>query len=245
MRAGALPRAGQADDHRRALLRPADADRKLHAAAVLLLQSRSAEAGIRSGQGKEAAGRRRLGRLAGTASASKDGVRLAFTNSTTAGNHIREQAQQFIQQSFKDIGVEMSDLQPAAGRDVGRLLDEVAVRQRHRRHRLPDRPRSRHLRLLQLDVDSGAKGGAGQNTWQYASPEVDKLLQEGGQSLRAGRAQEDLPENPGDRAQRPAIPADVPVRDGPRAQEGSSRASTPNVNVRIDTWNVATWYWNA
>ena len=31
---------------------------------------------------------------------AKDGVRLSFSNSTTAGNHIREQVQQFVQQSF-------------------------------------------------------------------------------------------------------------------------------------------------
>jgi peptide/nickel transport system substrate-binding protein len=46
---------------------------------------------------------------------AKDGVRLAFANSTTAGNHLREQAQQFIQQTFAEIGVEMtiSNLPPA------------------------------------------------------------------------------------------------------------------------------------
>ena len=46
---------------------------------------------------------------------AKDGVRLSFSNSTTAGNHIREQVQQFMQQSFAEIGVEMtiSNLPPA------------------------------------------------------------------------------------------------------------------------------------
>jgi len=38
----------------------------------------------------------------------KNGVRLAFINSTTAGNHIREQAQQLLQQSWKEIGAEMT-----------------------------------------------------------------------------------------------------------------------------------------
>src|SRR5690606_19252335 len=38
----------------------------------------------------------------------KDGVRLSFKNSTTAGNHLREQAQQFIQQTLAEAGIEMT-----------------------------------------------------------------------------------------------------------------------------------------
>src|SRR5688572_27165439 len=38
----------------------------------------------------------------------KDGVRLSFANSTTSGNHLREQTQQFLQQTFAEIGVEMT-----------------------------------------------------------------------------------------------------------------------------------------
>ena len=39
---------------------------------------------------------------------AKDGVRLAFTMSTTAGNKSREQAQQVVQQNLKKINVEMT-----------------------------------------------------------------------------------------------------------------------------------------
>ena len=44
----------------------------------------------------------------------KDGVRLEFVNSTTAGNHVREQAQ-LLQQNWLDIGVKMNinNLPPA------------------------------------------------------------------------------------------------------------------------------------
>ena len=38
---------------------------------------------------------------------AKGGVRLAFTNSTTAGNKLREQTQALIQQNWKAIGVDM------------------------------------------------------------------------------------------------------------------------------------------
>ena len=37
----------------------------------------------------------------------KNGVRLAFTNSTTAGNHVREQAQELLQQTWREIGADM------------------------------------------------------------------------------------------------------------------------------------------
>ena len=62
---------------------------------------------------------------------AKDGVRLSFTNSTTAGNHLREQAQQFLQQTFAEIGVEMTISNLPAARHVGRFLAHVAVRHRH------------------------------------------------------------------------------------------------------------------
>ena len=46
---------------------------------------------------------------------AKNGVRLEVVNSTTAGNHVREQAQQFLQQSWREIGVAMTitNLPPA------------------------------------------------------------------------------------------------------------------------------------
>ncbi|MCA9863612.1 MAG: peptide ABC transporter substrate-binding protein, partial [Thermomicrobiales bacterium] len=37
----------------------------------------------------------------------KDGVKLSFTNSTTAGNKVREQAQQYLQQTWKEAGIDM------------------------------------------------------------------------------------------------------------------------------------------
>ena len=38
----------------------------------------------------------------------KNGVRLEFINSTTAGNHVREQAQQLLQQNWIEIGAKMT-----------------------------------------------------------------------------------------------------------------------------------------
>ena len=64
-------RDGQEEHHRADLLRPADADRILPAHAVLGLQSRPAEAELRSGQGQGDARRRRLEARRRTASARR------------------------------------------------------------------------------------------------------------------------------------------------------------------------------
>lgn len=79
-------------------------------------------------------------------------MKLAFTCSTTAGNHIREQVQQYMQQSFKDIGVEMtiSNLPPAVmWGDYWMLskFDSVIVGLDFLTGG------SRYLRLLPLDVE--------------------------------------------------------------------------------------------
>ena len=97
---GALPGHGQAGHDRRHLLRPADADRILPAQGELGLQSRPAEAHSydpeKAKQILEEAG----WKLGSDGVREKNGVRLEFTNSTTAGNQLREQAQQLLQQTW-------------------------------------------------------------------------------------------------------------------------------------------------
>ena len=172
---------------------------------------------------------------------AKDGVRLAFTNSTTAGNHIREQVQQFMQQTFKDIGVELtiSNLPPAVmWGDYWTMskFDSVVVGINFQTGSDPDT--SDYFRSTAIT----AKGGAGQNSWQYANPEVDKLLAEGGQIF--------VPEERKKVYQKiqEIMRHDLPFL--PLFQYATVRGHKvgvenviPNVNVRIDTWNVGTWYW--
>jgi peptide/nickel transport system substrate-binding protein len=170
----------------------------------------------------------------------KNGVRLSFANSTTSGNHLREQMQQFMQQSYKDIGVEMtiSNLPPAvmwgdfwmksqfesaiAGIDFLTGAD-------------PDT--SDYFR----STSTVAKGGAGQNTWQYNNPEIDKLLDEGGTSFVPEERKKvylkiqeivrhDLPFLP-------MFPFTVV-----RGYKTGVENVIANSNVRIDSWNVGSWY---
>ena len=171
---------------------------------------------------------------------AKDGVKLAFTCSTTAGNHIREQVQQYIQQSFKDIGVEMtiSNLPPAVmWGDYWMLskFDSVIVGLDFLTG--PDPDTSDFFR----STSSPAKGGSGQNTWQFADKEVDELLAKGGslfvpEERKAVylKIQEIM------RKELPLLPLFqyATVRGHKQGVENVK----PNVNTRIDTWNVVTWH---
>ncbi|WP_421404554.1 peptide ABC transporter substrate-binding protein [Agrobacterium fabrum] len=170
---------------------------------------------------------------------AKDGVKLAFTCSTTAGNHIREQVQQYMQQSFKDIGVEMtiSNLPPAVmWGDYWMLskFDSVIVGLDFLTG--PDPDTSDFFR----STSSGAKGGSGQNTWQFVNKDVDDLLAKGGslfvpEERKAVylKIQEIM------RKELPLLPLFqyATVRGHKQGVENVK----PNVNTRIDTWNVATW----
>ncbi|MGR9355908.1 peptide ABC transporter substrate-binding protein [Rhizobium leguminosarum] len=172
---------------------------------------------------------------------AKDGVKLSFTNSTTAGNHIREQVQQFMQQSFKDIGVEMtiSNLPPAVMWGeywMKSQFDSVVVGIDFLTGADPDT--SDYFKSTSI----GAKGGAGQNTWQYSNPEVDKLLDEGGQIfVPEDRKKIYLKIQEIMRADMPFLPIFqyATVRGYKKGAEGIAY----NVNVRIDSWNPGSWYW--
>ena len=172
----------------------------------------------------------------------KNGVRLAFSNSTTAGNHIREQVQQFMQQSFKDIGVEMtiSNLPPAVMWGdywMQSKFDSVVVGLDFLTG--PDPDTSDYF----LSTSINAKGGAGQNTWQYANPAVDALLGEGGRVFvpeERKKAYVKIQEIM--RNDLPLLPIFqyATVRGHKKGMVGF----TPNVNTRIDSWNVGSWYWD-
>ncbi|MCC7319934.1 MAG: peptide ABC transporter substrate-binding protein [Rubellimicrobium sp.] len=171
----------------------------------------------------------------------KDGTRLAFTNSTTAGNHLREQVQQFLQQTFLEIGAEMtiSNLPPAVmWGDYWMLsqFDTVIVGLNVFAGPDPD------CADFFMSTSIPAKGGNGQNTFAYESAEVDRLLAEGAGLMSF---EERLPIY---RRLQEVIREDLPflpiyqyavVRGKKEGLEGY----TANINNRIDTWNVRDWSW--
>jgi peptide/nickel transport system substrate-binding protein len=109
---------------------------------------------------------------------AKDGVRLAFTNSTTAGNKSREQAQQLVQQNFKKINVEMTiHNMPASvvwgDYTVKSQFDTLTVGWDALLY--PDPDYTDRIASDRIPV----KSGTGSNYVQYENKEVDALCAQG------------------------------------------------------------------
>ncbi|HUL10475.1 MAG TPA: peptide ABC transporter substrate-binding protein [Candidatus Acidoferrum sp.] len=173
----------------------------------------------------------------------KNGVRLEFTNSTTAGNHVREQAQQLLQQNWGDIGAKMSikNLPPAvmwgdywtnSKFDTTMVGIDFMVG--------PDPDATQYFSSKGIP----ARGGGGDNTTQYENKEVDALLAEGASTVDVAKrkaayvkmqalTRKDLPY--------------LPIFQYAMVQgvKGGLEGFTPNVNVQENCWNACTWYWAA
>src|SRR5262249_4165299 len=110
------------------------------------------------------------------------GVRLAFTNSTTAGNHVREQAQEVLQQLWREIGADMQikDM-PAAviWGDYYNMSQYDSVMVGENQMTGPDPDVTNYYSSKAIP----ARGGAGGNTMQYVNPKVDELLAQGAMTL--------------------------------------------------------------
>lgn len=169
----------------------------------------------------------------------KDGVRLSFTNSTTAGNHLREQAQQFIQQTFKEVGVEMiiKNLPPAVMWGdywMNSGFDSVVVGLNALSGADPDT--SDYF----MSTMSPVLGGSGQNTFAYQNPKVDELLIKGAASFVPEERREIYQEL--QRVIRDDLPF-LPVFQYAviKGRKDDVDGPAPNVNNRIETWNVRDW----
>jgi peptide/nickel transport system substrate-binding protein len=171
----------------------------------------------------------------------KDGVKLAFTNSTTAGNHVREQAQQLLQQNWKEIGAAMTIKNMPAAVIWGDYFnmshyDSVMVGEDFLTGPDPD---------VSYFFDSRnvpAKGGAGNNTMQYGNPEVDKLLAEGTTTTDLAKRKAAY------QKVQALVRADLPLLPifqyaGIEGTKSKLMGYLPNVNTQINNWNVGDWYW--
>jgi len=171
----------------------------------------------------------------------KNGVRLAFSNSTTSGNHLREQVQQYMQQNFRAVGIEMTirNLPPAVMWGeywMTSQFDTCIIGLIYISGADPDvsdRFRS---------TASAAKGGSGRNTWVYANNELDELFDQGSRtfSLEERRSiymtvQEII------RRDLPMLPMFQYAMI--RGHKTGLAGFQPNINNRIETWNVRHWRW--
>ena len=172
----------------------------------------------------------------------KGGVRLEFTNSTTAGNHVREQAQQLLQQNWQDIGAAMTIKNMPAAVIWGDYFsmshyDSVMVGEDFLVGPDPD---------VTYYFDSKsvpAKGGAGDDTMQYSNPEVDRLLQAGAATTdQAKRRDIYVQVQKIIREDLPILPIfQYAMVEGTKSKLIGYR---PNINTQVNSWNIAEWYWS-
>jgi peptide/nickel transport system substrate-binding protein len=171
----------------------------------------------------------------------KQGVRLEFINSTTAGNHVREQAQQLLQQNWADIGAKMNinNLPPAV------MWGDYWMQSKFESAMVgigfmigPDPDATDFFSSRSI----GAKGGSGQNTTQFENVDVDGFLAEGAKTVDLDKrkiAYEKMQEVT--RTELPYLPIfQYAMVSGVKSK---LQGFTPNVNVQENCWNANTWYW--
>lgn len=173
----------------------------------------------------------------------KGGVRLAFTNSTTAGNKLREQAQALVQQNWRAVGVDMQINNMPAAVVWGEYYtkskyDTLMVGVQYSVGGDPDcltRIGSKYI---------PAETGSGRNVLQYKNAQLDKTLEEGSREVDRAkrralylRAQEIM------RADLPFLPIFSYARiEG--VKQGLLNYKL-NSNTLTNTWNMHEWGWKA
>lgn len=172
---------------------------------------------------------------------SKNGVELAFRISTTTGNELREQVQQFLMEDWRAIGVRLTiENMPAAviwgDFYVRSQFDTLLVGTAFRTGVDPD-PAARFA-----SDAVPLKGGSGGNYMQWQNEEADALMDEGQKSFDQARrteiyarlqeiAREELPILP--------VWQYAPVEGYRTGLIGFE----PNLNQRQNAWNMGRWYW--
>ncbi|MDQ2654307.1 MAG: peptide ABC transporter substrate-binding protein [Chloroflexota bacterium] len=170
----------------------------------------------------------------------KDGVKLSFTNSTTAGNKVREQAQQYLQQTWKEAGIDMQiNNMPAAviWGDFFNLSEYDTVMIGFGHPPDPDGTSRFHSGYIP------AQGGAGQNTMQYKNPDLDALWEAGVVEVDPARRVEIYKEAQqilrDDLAYLPIF--QYALIEGTKAGLQNYKQSPFVVS---NMWNVFEWYWD-
>lgn len=173
---------------------------------------------------------------------AKGDVRLEFTLQATAGNHIREQLQQVLQQMWRDIGVDMKieTMPPAVLWADNWVMSKFQAIVAGTGFMLgPDADTSNYFASTSIP----AQGGSGLNNFQYKNEEVDMLLAQG--QAAADEEERDAIY----RKQQEIIRRDLPFLPFYHITyiEGTSAGLAgylPNVNVSSNVWNARNWTWN-
>lgn len=171
----------------------------------------------------------------------KNGVRLSFSTSTVSGNHLREQMQQFLQQAWRPLGVEMSIKNFPAAVMWGDFWRKSEFESTIVGAIYPvafDPDVSDRLGSWAIPV----KTGVGANQMQYQNAEVDKILRESVDLIDRDARRKNY-----QRVQE-LVRDDMPYLPLHQTNMGEGVKANligyePNVNYRNNCWNLASWYW--
>jgi peptide/nickel transport system substrate-binding protein len=172
---------------------------------------------------------------------AKDGVRLAFANSTTTGNELRAQSQQLIAQDWGKIGVALTINNMTAAVLWGDFwaksrFDSLMTGTTYTIASDPDV-------LARFGSQSiPAVTGTGANVSQFKNLRVDALLT---QAARAPTmAERKTLYHEAERVIWDELPM-LPMFQGMQIEGTKAGLSgfANNVNVLTNTWNAASWFW--
>ncbi len=174
---------------------------------------------------------------------AKNGVRLSFSNSTTAGNKVREQAQAFLQQNWKAIGVDMQIKDMPAAVVWGDYFfksqfDSVTVGWNIWGEAGGDPNVLNWFGSGYIPV----KSGKGSNTTQYVNEKMDRLAEEGVSVVSQEKRK------PIYRQIQAILHEDLPVLpifyyvniEGTKA---GLQNYQQNANLVSNVWNANAWWW--
>lgn len=172
----------------------------------------------------------------------KDGVRLAFSNSTTTGNELRAQAQQLLADDFKKIGVEMTIKNMVAAvlwADFWKNseFDSLMTGTTYTVASDPDVTHRFGSGFIPSVTGSGA------NVSKYKNPEVDALLDEGKTEASMTRRKEIYAKV------QELVREDLPFlplfnTGAIEGTKGGLEGYAANSNVLASSWNAKSWYWS-
>ncbi|WP_207538298.1 peptide ABC transporter substrate-binding protein [Sabulicella rubraurantiaca] len=173
----------------------------------------------------------------------KNGVKLEFTNSTTTGNPVREQAQQLLMQDWRGIGATMRVQNMPAAVIWGEFWQQsrfqsVMVGVNFTLGADPDVTPRFHSSAI------GAKGGRGQNNYQFVNAEVDGLLVQGATQFNQAQRRATYQRIQALVREELAI---LPLFQS-AAVEGVKEGLNgyrPNQNTSSNCWNIREWFWTA
>ena len=171
------------------------------------------------------------------------GQRLALELNTTAGNRVREQVEQIIQQNLKDIGIEITIQNYPARVYFGEITNQRKYKALAMYAWLQS-PISDCADLYTTDSIPNEKNGwSGQNYPGYKNADMDKICKAARSEVDEAKRNKLLNDSAAIFARDlPAIPLYIRVSVS-AAKTGLQGYSALSLSGTYETWNASRWFW--